>query len=104
MYRTQTMAAFYLCTFTLPNYVILSCQTHALVHKAESQVLGISQALFGRPALWGHPWEAVDPLFVALPIAAVLTWIVSLYTKPMEAKHLNECFNGMSMKTAIRKA
>lgn len=66
------------------------------VHEKESQVLGLCQAIFGRGALWGLPWKVVDPIFIALPIAAVVTIIVSLATKPPEASHLSTCFNGLS--------
>jgi SSS family solute:Na+ symporter len=43
----------------------------ALFHKAESSVLGISQALFGVDALLPLPWANVDPMMIALPLAFV---------------------------------
>ena len=49
----------------------------AFVHIKESSVLGISQFLFGRPALLGMPWQVVDPLIIALPLsilALVVVW------------------------------
>ena len=47
------------------------------VHAAEAKALGISQALFGRPALLGPPFTAVDPLIIGLP-AALLALAIGL--------------------------
>ena len=44
----------------------------AFVHKAESSVLGLSQAIFGTPALLSSFWQAVDPLIIALPLATLV--------------------------------
>ncbi|HDR74185.1 MAG TPA: sodium:solute symporter family protein [Methanoculleus sp.] len=44
----------------------------AFVHKAESSVLGVSQAIFGVPALLSSFWQAVDPLIIALPLSTVV--------------------------------
>jgi SSS family solute:Na+ symporter len=44
----------------------------AFVHVKESSVLGISQFLFGRPALLDMPWQVVDPMIVALPLSAIV--------------------------------
>lgn len=66
------------------------------VHEKESQVLGVCQALFGRGALWGLPWKVIDPIVIALPLAALVTLFVSYATKPLDARHLKNCFNGLS--------
>ena len=43
-------------------------------HIAESKPLGICQWLFGRPAVWGLPWQNLDPMVIALPCSvAALT-------------------------------
>jgi len=65
------------------------------VHEKESSVLRVCQALFGRPALWGHPWNVVDPIVVALPLSAVVTILVSAFTKKPGPEHLKSCFNGL---------
>lgn len=39
----------------------------ALVHRAESEVLGIANLLFGRGSILPMPWPVIDPLIVALP-------------------------------------
>jgi SSS family solute:Na+ symporter len=55
----------------------------AFVHKAESSVLGLSQLLFGQAAVLGMPWQAIDPLIIALPlssIALVVVWVLDRQT------------------------
>ncbi|BER92490.1 hypothetical protein M15_12340 [Atrimonas thermophila] len=65
------------------------------VHEKESSVLRVCQAIFGRPALWGYPWNVVDPIVVALPLSAVVTILVSAFTKKPDPEHLKNCFNGI---------
>ncbi|MDM7911557.1 MAG: sodium:solute symporter family protein, partial [Methanotrichaceae archaeon] len=66
------------------------------VHKAEAVPLGIAKFILGRDMLITQmPWPVVDPIVVALPLAFLVTVIVSLMTKPMEDKHLDECFRGV---------
>jgi len=48
----------------------------AFVHIKESSALGICNALFGRDALLGMPWQVVDPLIIALPLSAASLLIV----------------------------
>jgi len=49
------------------------------VHIAESSLLGISQFIFGVPAVLPMPWQVVDPLIIALPLStAVLVAVVLL--------------------------
>lgn len=63
------------------------------VHLKESSALGIAQALFGRPSLLeGTSWPVVDSFVVALPLSALVTWIVSLLTSPMPKDHVERCF------------
>jgi SSS family solute:Na+ symporter len=51
----------------------------AFVHAAESSVLGISQAVFGVPALLSSFWQALDPLIIALPLStAVLLGVMAV--------------------------
>lgn len=66
------------------------------VHKSEATALGISKFILGRDMLITQmPWPVVDPIVIALPLAFLVTVIVSLATKPMENKHLDECFHGI---------
>jgi SSS family solute:Na+ symporter len=66
------------------------------VHKSEATALGISKFIFGRDMLITQmPWPVVDPIVIALPLAFLVTVLVSLATKPMEPKHLDECFRGI---------
>jgi len=51
----------------------------AFVHVKESQVLGISEFFFGKPAILDGAWQVVDPLIVSLPVAVislVAVWFV----------------------------
>ncbi len=41
----------------------------AFVHVKESSALGLSQFFFGTPAVLSMPWQAVDPIVIALPIS-----------------------------------
>lgn len=72
------------------------------VHEKESQVLGVCQALFGRGALWGLPWKVVDPIVIALPLAAFVTLIVSYCTKPPEEVHLKTSLSAFSASRAAQ--
>lgn len=66
------------------------------VHKSEATALGISKFILGRDMLITQmPWPVVDPIVIALPLAFLVTVVVSLATKPMEDKHLDECFHGI---------
>ena len=44
----------------------------AFVHVKESSVLGLSQAIFGTPAVLEGLWQAVDPLIIALPLSTLV--------------------------------
>ncbi|MCD1294218.1 sodium:solute symporter [Methanocella sp. CWC-04] len=54
----------------------------AFVHIKESEALGLCQILFGKAALLGSPWTVVDPLIIALPLAAMslaVVWALDSY-------------------------
>ncbi len=66
------------------------------VHKSEALPLGIANFILGRSMLTAQmPWPVVDPIVIALPLAFVVTVIVSLMTKPMDNKYLDQCFRGI---------
>jgi SSS family solute:Na+ symporter len=44
----------------------------AFVHIKESEPMGLSNLLFGVPAILPMPWQAVDPLVIALPLSAIV--------------------------------
>jgi solute:Na+ symporter, SSS family len=69
---------------------------YIFVHKAESTPLGIAKAMLGRDVLITQlPWPVVDPIVIALPLAFLITIVVSLMTKPPGEAHLNKCFKGI---------
>jgi len=76
------------------------------IHSKTATALTICHKLFGTNSLAihienGKPifehagpviWAFVDPLLIGLPIAAVLTVVVSLFTKKSSDAHLDQCF------------
>lgn len=69
---------------------------YLFIHKAEAVPLGICKMLLGRDVLIAQmPWPVVDPIIVALPLAALVTVAVSLMTKRPNDKHLEKCFKGI---------
>lgn len=69
---------------------------YLFTHKAESAPLGIAKMLIGREVLITQmPWPVVDPIIVALPLAFLVTVLVSLMTQPPSKKHLEDCFKGV---------
>ena len=66
------------------------------VHQKEAAALGIAKMVLGRDVLMtSMPWPVVDPIVVALPLAFVVTVVVSLLTEPPSEEHLEECFRGI---------
>ena len=69
---------------------------YLFVHKAEAVPLGVAKMLLGRDLLIGQmPWPVVDPILVALPLALIVTLVVSLITRKPEESHLKGCFKGI---------
>jgi len=65
--------------------------------KKSAAALGICQALTGKATiLTASPWPTVDPIIIALPLAVIMTIVVSLITKPPSKEHLDKCFKGIS--------
>lgn len=68
------------------------------MHKKESEALQLCNWLFGVPSLADGKvtgpiiWTEVDPLFVAFPLAVIVTIIVSLFTRKYSQEHLDHCF------------
>jgi SSS family solute:Na+ symporter len=60
--------------------------------------LGLCKALFGKPTLlsaaFSPTWSVVDPILVALPVAALTAVLVTFLTKPMNPGYVTYCFGG----------
>lgn len=66
------------------------------VFQKSAAALGICKALTGQAVLISaQPWPTVDSIVIALPIAFILTVVVSLLTKPPEKELLAEIFKGV---------
>ncbi len=66
-----------------------------LIKAKEASAIGLVQILTGgKPSLLAdHPnWPMVDPIVIALPLAALTLILVSLLTRPADAAHLARCF------------
>ncbi|MFA0833600.1 MAG: sodium:solute symporter [Methanobacterium formicicum] len=65
-------------------------------YKKSAEALGIAKALTGHAMLsTSLPWPTVDPIIIALPIAFVVTVVVSLLTKKPSKEHMEKCFEGV---------
>lgn len=66
-----------------------------LVKESEAGPLGLIQNLTdGQTSLLANypNWPWVDPIFIALPLSILTALIVSMFTKPLDEKHLQRCF------------
>lgn len=85
---------------------IVSILWMLFVHEKESTAFLLCQRIFGVRSLGIKMvdgaevfiksgkiiWAFVDPMLIALPLSALTTWVVSLFTAPMPEEHLNRCF------------
>ncbi len=62
------------------------------VHAANASMLKLVVVLTGRESLFGFPWNAVDPILVAFPLAFIVTIIVTLFTRPVPAAVVEKSF------------
>lgn len=77
--------------------LVISAFWLLFVHASESAPLGLAKAIFGVPTIAGSSmWKEVDPIIVALPISAIVTVVVSLFTKPPSQETLDKSFKGFS--------
>lgn len=63
--------------------------------------LGISKALFGKATLAGFPWTVVDPIVIALPLAAITMVGVSLVTAPVEEGFLKKLLSPAAVPAVL---
>ena len=67
--------------------------------KKSAEAVGISKALTGHSVIvTSMPWPTVDPIIMALPIAIVVTVIVTYLTKPPEKEVVDKIFEGVGGK------
>jgi SSS family solute:Na+ symporter len=65
-------------------------------YQKSAEAIGLSKSLFGKVVIAASaPWPTVDPIVVALPIALIITIVVSLLTKAPEKEHIEKCFKGI---------
>ena len=63
------------------------------INQKAAAALGISQALTGKVVLiTTMPWPVVDPIVIGVPLAFIITIVVSLLTKPPSDELLDKCF------------
>lgn len=67
----------------------------AFAQTSDAERLRLSEALFGRISLVSFPWNALDPLVVALSVSLVVTMAESLRTRPSDPGHLDRCLAGI---------
>jgi SSS family solute:Na+ symporter len=49
------------------------------MHAKESQALGISQFIFGKPVLFDKmPWPVLDPMVISLPVSILVIVVLTL--------------------------
>jgi len=51
------------------------------VHKANAAMLKLVVVMTGKESLLPYPWNAVDPILIALPLSFIVTLIVAAFTK-----------------------
>ncbi len=61
-------------------------------HANEATAIGLCKALFGRDTLLGLPWSMIDPQVIALPIAFIVLFLVSLVGRPVGEETIRKAF------------
>jgi SSS family solute:Na+ symporter len=93
---------------------IVSILWMLFVHQKESDAFLLCKKLFGVSSLGMEIvngaevpivtgpfiWAFVDPLIIGLPLALIVTFAVSLWTKPFAQKHLGLCFGEAANEAA----
>lgn len=76
--------------------VIASAFVFLFMHSKEAAVFGICEKLFGSVTLFGGIWDFVDPMVIALPVSAVFTVLVSLFTTVENEENVEKAFDGIN--------
>ena len=64
------------------------------MHAKEAVPLGLCKALFGRPVLI-PAFANIDPIIVALPVSAIVYFVVGWITKPVDEKTTKMAFRNI---------
>jgi len=76
--------------------VLISLFWLVFEYKKSAEALGICKAITGQAILIpSMPWPTVDSIVLALPIAFIVTVVVSLLTKPQAKEQLDKIFKGV---------
>ena len=62
------------------------------IHKANSSMIKLVTVMTGKDSLLGFPWNSIDPILVAFPLAFIVTLIVTACTKPMPKELTDKAF------------
>ena len=78
------------------------------IHEKESSSLQLCKLLTGKTSLLKDtalsPLSMVDPIFIALPVSLIVTFILALVLKPdLESGHVEKCFSGLVNRVAGRQ-
>ncbi len=65
------------------------------VHKANAEMLKLVVVLTGKPSIFGYPWNAMDPIIIAFPLAFLVTIFVSLGTKKLPQDLIEKSFKNI---------
>jgi len=72
---------------------VFTAFSYIFINMKSAQALGICKALTGKVVLiTTMPWPTVDPLVIGVPLAFILTIVVSLLTKPPSKELMDKCF------------
>ncbi len=72
---------------------VFTAFSYIFINMKSAQALGICHALTGKVVLiTTMPWPTVDPLVIGVPLAFILTIVVSLLTKPPSKELMDKCF------------
>ncbi len=70
----------------------------ACINAKTATGLGLCKTLFGQPTLlsasFSPTWAVVDPILIALPVAALTAVAITFITKPLPAAHVAYVFGG----------
>ena len=71
---------------------LLSLLWMLFVHEEESKAIGLSRYFFGSNSLAGHPWNMIDPQFIALPVSFIVFIVASLLSEPVKTETIKNAF------------
>jgi solute:Na+ symporter, SSS family len=72
---------------------VFTAFSYLFINQKAAEALGVCKSLTGKVVLVSTmPWPTVDPLIIGVPLAFILTIVVSLLTKPPGKEILDKCF------------